>query len=165
MFEERKDKTKKTMDKKEHVDEIIALLSEEITPKLDTVCAERRTFNQYQKASTELERLARVLRAYKRTDHRKKALGNAEISEWEQDIVQARRENERATRDASAAERNRVSVQTQRDRELKKGGKVTRMEEEAKGLEKAVIKLPRKPRSKMEGSITKKLRGMRLPTS
>jgi len=32
-------------------------------------------------------------------------------------------------------------VQTQRDRELKKGGKVTRMEEEAKELEKVVNKL------------------------
>ena len=32
-------------------------------------------------------------------------------------------------------------MQTQRDRELKKGGKVPRMEEEARRLEKVVIKL------------------------
>jgi structural maintenance of chromosome 2 len=63
MFEERKDKAKKTMGKKEErVDEITALLAEEITPKLDTLRTERRAFMQYQKASTELERCARPVR-------------------------------------------------------------------------------------------------------
>jgi structural maintenance of chromosome 2 len=45
-----------------------------------------------------------------------------------------------------------VNVQAQRDRKLKKGGKVTRMEEEAKELEKAVIKLRTQAEIK-EGSI------------
>src|SRR5882757_3831054 len=44
-------------------------------------------------------------------------------------------------REAGVAEKNRTEVQSQRDRELKKGGKVTRMEEEAKELEKVVTKL------------------------
>jgi chromosome segregation ATPase len=75
MFEERKDKAKKTMGKKEkRVDEITALLAEEITPKLDTLRAERRAFMQYQKTNTELERLARVLRAYEWTEHRAKVI-------------------------------------------------------------------------------------------
>ncbi|KAI9507224.1 condensin complex subunit SMC2 [Russula earlei] len=143
MFEERKDKAKKTMGKKEkRVDEITALLAEEITPKLDTLRAERRAFIQYQKASAELERLARVLRAYEWTDHRAKvARKDAQIGEREKDIAQVRRDKERAVREAGIAEKNRVEVQTQRDRELKKGGKVTRLEEEAKELEKVVIKL------------------------
>jgi hypothetical protein len=46
----------------------------------------------------------------------------------------------RAVRDAGVAEKNRVDVQIRRDRQLKKGGKVTRMEE-AKELEKVVVKL------------------------
>ena len=143
MFEERKDKAKKTMGKKEkRVDEITALLAEEITPKLDTLRAERRAFMQYQKASTELEHLARVLRAYEWTDHQAKVTRKeAQIAEREHEAGQARREKERATREAGVAEKNRVDVQTQRDRELKKGGKVPRMEEEAKELEKVVIKL------------------------
>ena len=143
MFEERKDKAKKTMGKKEkRVDEITALLAEEITPKLDTLRTERRAFMQYQKASAELERLARVLRAYEWTDHRAKiSRKEAQIAEKEQEVAQARRDKERAVREAGVAEKNRVDVQTQRDRELKKGGKVTRMEEEAKELEKVVVKL------------------------
>src|SRR5258707_10468910 len=77
MFEERKDKAKKTMGKKEkRVDEITALLTEEITPKLDTLRSERRAFMQYQKANAELERLARVLRAYEWTYYRAKASRN-----------------------------------------------------------------------------------------
>jgi len=154
MFEERKDKAKKTMGKKEkRVDEITALLTEEITPKLDTLRAERRAFMQYQKASAELERLARVLRAHEWTDHRAKvARKEAQIAEREHDVDQARREKERATREAGVAEKNRIDVQTQRDRELKKGGKVTRMEEEAKELEKVVVKLRTQAEIK-EGTI------------
>jgi len=139
--------------KEKRVDEITALLAEEIPPKLDTLRTERRAFIQYQKASAELERLARVLRAYEWTDHRAKASRkDAQIAERERDATQARRMKERATREAGVAEKNRVEVQTQRDRELKKGGKVTRMEEEAKELEKVVIKLRTQAEIK-EGTI------------
>ncbi|KAI0289102.1 condensin complex subunit SMC2 [Russula brevipes] len=154
MFEERKDKAKKTMGKKEkRVDEITALLAEEITPKLDTLRAERRAFLQYQKASAELERLARVLRAFEWMDHRAKTeRKDAQVAERERDVAQARRDKERALREAGVAEKNRVDVQKQRDHELKKGGKVTRMEEEAKELEKAVVKLRTQAEIK-EGTI------------
>jgi len=154
MFEERKDKAKKTMGKKEkRVDEITALLAEEITPKLDTLRAERRAFIQYQKASTELERLARVLRAYEWTDHRAKvSRKEAQIADREHEVSQARREKDRALREAGVAEKNRVDLQAQRDRELKKGGKVTRLEGEAKELEKAVVKLRTQAEIK-EGTI------------
>lgn len=65
MYEERKDKAKKTMDKKEkRVQEFTTLLEEEITPKLDTLREEKRSFLEYQKRTTELEKLARLLRAY-----------------------------------------------------------------------------------------------------
>jgi structural maintenance of chromosome 2 len=108
---------------------------------------------KYQKANAELERLARVLRAYEWTDHRAKvSLKDAQISDRERDIAQARREKERAVREAGVAEKNRLDVQAQRDRELKKGGKVTRLEEEAKELEKAVIKLRTQAEIK-EGTI------------
>jgi structural maintenance of chromosome 2 len=139
--------------KEKRVDEITALLAEEITPKLDTLRTERRAFMQYQKASAELERLARVLRAYEWTDHRAKiSRKEAQIAEKEHEVAQARHDKERAVREAGVAEKNRVDVQTQRDRELKKGGKVTRMEEEAKELEKVVVKLRTQAEIK-EGTI------------
>ena len=128
--------------KEKRFDEIMVLLAEEIIPKLDTLRAERRAFKQYPKASAELERLAHVLRAYEWTDHRAKVArkearspnGNTRLTKH---VV---RRNEPRARLVS--ENNEVDVQqTQRDRELKKGGKVTRMEEEAKELGKVVIKL------------------------
>jgi structural maintenance of chromosome 2 len=139
--------------KEKRVDEITTLLAEEITPKLDTLRAERRAFMQYQKANAELERLARVLRAYEWTDHRAKvSRKDVQISDRERDIAQARREKERAVRETGVAEKNRLDVQAQRDRELKKGGKVTRLEEEFKELEKAVVKLHTQAEIK-EGTI------------
>ena len=56
------------------------------------------------------------------------------------EVDQARREKERATREAGVADKDRVDVRIRRDRELKKGGKVTRMEEEAKEFGKVMIK-------------------------
>jgi len=128
--------------KEKHVDEINALLAEEITPKRNTLRSERRAILQYQKASTELECLACVLCAYKWTNHDAEvARKEAQIAEQAREVDQACREKERATREVGVTEKNRVDVQMQRDREQKKGGKVTRMAEEAKELEKVVIKL------------------------
>lgn len=65
MYEERKDKARKTMAKKEkRVQEITSLLEEEITPKLDKLRDEKRSFLAYQKQSVELEKLARLLVAH-----------------------------------------------------------------------------------------------------
>ena len=91
---------------------------------MGTLRAERRAFMQCQKASTEIERRARVLRTYQWIDHR------AKVARTEAQIVdQARGEKERATHEDGVAEKDRVDVQTQRDRELKKGGKVTQIKQ------------------------------------
>jgi structural maintenance of chromosome 2 len=141
-------------------------LRKKITPKLDTLRTERCAFMQFQKASAELERLARVLRAYERKDHRAKiSRKEAQIAEKEHEVGQARRDNERAVREAGVVEKNRVDVQTQRDHELKEGGKVTRMEEEAKELERVVVKLRTRQRLRSSPSRIRRLREMRLRVS
>ncbi len=104
-------------------------------------------------ASTELEHITRVLRTYEWTDYRSTvAHKEAQIAEREHQVDWACSEKDRLTREAGVADKNRVDVQTQRDRELKKGGKVMRMEEEAKELEKVVIKLCTQAETK-EGAI------------
>jgi len=76
MFDERKDRAKKMMGKKEkRMDEITLLLTEEITPKLDTVREGKRLFLQWQKTCTELERIGRILRASEWTE------GNERVEE------------------------------------------------------------------------------------
>lgn len=65
MFEEKKDKAVKTMAKKEkRLDEIQELLREEITPKLDKLRDEKRDFLEFQKKSSELEKLSKVVIAW-----------------------------------------------------------------------------------------------------
>jgi structural maintenance of chromosome 2 len=50
--------------KEKRVQEITSLLEEEITPKLDKLRDEKRSFLAYQKQSVELEKLARLLVAH-----------------------------------------------------------------------------------------------------
>lgn len=65
MFEERKERAFRTMAKKDQkVREIETLLDEEIKPKLDKLREEKRAFLEYQKASSELERLNRLAKAH-----------------------------------------------------------------------------------------------------
>ena len=118
------------------------------------LCTERPTFIQYQKASAELEHPARVLLcAYESVDRRAKVARNeAHIAEQEHQLDQVLGGKERATREAGVAEKNRVEVQIQCNRELKNGRKVTQMEVEAKELGKVVIKLRTKAEIK-EGAI------------
>jgi hypothetical protein len=63
------------------------------------------------------------------------------MAEWEIQVDQRCSEKGRLMHEAGVAEKNRVDVQTQRDRKLKKGGRVTWMEAEAKELETVATKL------------------------
>jgi len=109
---------------------------------------------QYQKASTELKYPACVLLCmYEWTDHRTKvACKEAQIAEQEYQLDQALGGKERATCEAGVMEKNWVDVQMQHDCKLKKSGKVTWVEEEAKELGKVMIKLCTKSGIK-EGAI------------
>ncbi|KAF8581956.1 condensin complex subunit SMC2 [Ramaria rubella] len=143
MFEERKDKAKKTMDKKEkRVEEIEGLLKEEITPKLDKLRAEKRSFLSYQKACSELERLSRLLRAWdwKEANERVKKK-EVDIERKEKEVVKVQGEKDARLRESEAAERDKAEAEKRRDVELKKGGKFKQREEEVKELEKELVKL------------------------
>lgn len=65
MFEDRKEKAEKTMAKKEtKLQEIRALLAEEIEPKLEKLRSEKRTFLEFQQTQSDLEKLSRVVNAH-----------------------------------------------------------------------------------------------------
>ena len=143
MFEERKDKAKKTMGKKEkRVLEITSLLSEEITPKLDTLRTEKRSFLQWQKACTELERIGRVLRAWEWTEGRERvARKRAEMERKAKEVGKVKRDRERFVREGEMAEKELEEVSKKRDEEMRKGGKFKKREEEVAELEKVLVKI------------------------
>ena len=143
MFEERKDKAIKTMGKKEkRVEEITSILQEEIAPKLDTLRAEKRSFLQWQKTCSELERIGHLLRAWEWTEHNRRVENKqSEIKEKEKEAARKEKEKDRLAKEGEAAEQDAASVRAQRDKELKKGGKFKKLEEEVAELEKTLVKV------------------------
>ncbi|KAF8501209.1 condensin complex subunit SMC2 [Gautieria morchelliformis] len=154
MFEDRKDKAKKTMDKKEkRVAEIEGLLREVITPKLDKLRVEKRSFLSYQKACSELERLARLLRAWDWKEATERVgRKEADVERKAKEVLKVQGEKEARLREGEAAERDKKEAEKRRDAELKKGGQFKQREEEVKELGKELVKLRTQAEIK-QGSI------------
>ncbi|KAK0547892.1 Structural maintenance of chromosomes protein 2 [Tilletia horrida] len=141
MFEDRKEKAIKTIAKKDQkVKEICALLDEEITPKLDKLREEKRSFLEYQKASSELERLTRLAKAYEwknfraRLDERSNFVtnGQAEIDRSDEEVEALRSQ---ITQIDAELER----IEKKREKELTKGGKLQALSNKVKHLENELV--------------------------
>ena len=143
MFEERKDKAKKTMSKKEkRVQEITTLLEEEITPKLNKLREEKRSYLQYQKTCTELERVGRILRAWDWMEGKKRVRAKeAELDTKRLEVKEFHEYKTRLSREVKAAERDAEDVVRKRDAEIKKGGKLKLLEEQVAELAKVLVKI------------------------
>lgn len=143
MFEEKKDKAKKTMAKKQsRVDEITEMLHTEIEPKLDKLRAEKKNYVDFQKRAAELEKVGRVLRAWEYTDFLKKVVDKEEEAKavaLERKRVEAN--IKKAQKEGQQAEKDLMEVVKKRDAEMKKGGKLAKLKEETDTLGKEVVKV------------------------
>lgn len=117
MFEERKDKAKTTMNKKEKcIDEITVLLHQEIMSKLNWMREEKRSFLQWQKACSELERVGRLLCAWEWTEGRDCVVRReADIGKKEQDVARVKKEKERHDKELLNVEEECEEVKAKRD--------------------------------------------------
>jgi len=142
MFEERKDKAKRTMDKKDkRVQELSSILDEEISPKLEKFRAEKRQFLVWQKERTELERIGRMLRAWEWTDAKRKVETAGEgIKAKEAERETMEKQRKKLLKDCKAADKMREEVVEKREAERKKGGKLKKMEEDVAELDKELEK-------------------------
>lgn len=143
MFEERKDKAKKVMTKKERdIKKIESLVKEEIDPKLQTLKQEKQAFLEWQKTVSELERIERVLRAWDWTEHRQRVIKKeAEIKDNEAAQKQANKTMERTKKEIDMAGTQKEQLQKEREKELEKGGKFKQLQEEVAELEKVLVKV------------------------
>ncbi|KAJ7446895.1 condensin complex subunit SMC2 [Mycena galericulata] len=143
MFEDRKDKAIKTMSKKDKkVQEITALLAEEITPKLDKLRQEKRKLIEFQKAESELQRIERVLRAWEWDDARRRAQQKRkDIGNKETDIQTHEAKKAALQRECDAAEGEKKEVEEKRKQEQRKGGKIAKLEETVTELDKGLVKV------------------------
>ncbi|KAI0641717.1 condensin complex subunit SMC2 [Trametes meyenii] len=143
MYEERKEKALRTIAKKERrVAEINGWLSEEITPKLDKLREEKRSYVQWQKTCTELEKIGRTLRAWEWSDARGRAAAKAEeIATGQKKITTLEKNKKKYDAEIKSAEKDMEDVNARRDKELKKGGKFKKLEEEVSELGKVLAKV------------------------
>ncbi|KAG9312704.1 condensin complex subunit SMC2 [Chiua virens] len=142
MFEDRKDKAKKTMDKKDkRVQELNSILVEEVSPKLEKFRHEKRQFLAWQKDRTELERIGRMLRAWDWTDTKQKLEAAGEdINAKKLEKEAADKQKKKLVKECKAAEEMWEEVNKKREAERKKGGKLKKLEEEAADLDKELEK-------------------------
>jgi chromosome segregation ATPase len=118
MFEEKKDKAVKTMSKKEKkLEEIQSLLKEEIVPKLDRLREEKRVFLEFQKTSSELERLGKLVIAWDwLQDHKRVEKAKAAIREGEGRKKEAGEAKKRMEGEIKKMEQSMTEIEKQRDR-------------------------------------------------
>ncbi|WVR09681.1 hypothetical protein IAU60_006756 [Kwoniella sp. DSM 27419] len=143
MFEERKDKATKTMAKKDKkVEEIESLLREEIDPKLEKLRAEKRSYLEYQKATSELERLTRLVKAYEWTlavDKAEKAAHSLKMKK--KDIETAKEDVTRGGRECQGMEAELAEIHKRREKEMNKGGKISALTDAVNNLERELVKV------------------------
>ncbi len=136
MFEDRKDKATKTMGKKEkRVQELRDILDTEISPKLEKLRAEKRSYMQYQKAQSELDHVGRKLHAFEWMAFKENVEEKEqEIEEEKKEIKRLEAEVKEAQKHIAQTEKRKNAVEKQRDAESKKGGKLKKLQDEVTAI-------------------------------
>lgn len=117
-------------------------MTEEIEPKLETLRAEKRSFLSYQKAVSELERMARLLRAHDWTEANSRVKKReAAVTEKKASVETIRGEKKSREEESKEAEKEKLRIEKKRDKELQKGGVLKALEEEVKNVEKELARL------------------------
>ncbi|KKA29617.1 hypothetical protein TD95_000684 [Thielaviopsis punctulata] len=143
MFEDRRDKALKTMAKKDlKLQEITALLHEEIEPKLEKLRTEKRAFLDFQQTQNDLERLTRLVVAhdYVRLQEKLQQSG-ADLEGKKQRLKDLEDSAARLKSEVAHLEDDIQRIRNQRDKELKKGGKGGILEERVKKYSKDLVRL------------------------
>lgn len=92
-------------------------MREEIDPKLEKLRGEKRSYLEYQKATSELERLTRLVKAYEwvlAVDKVKKAEENLQAKKA--DIERAREDVERGGREVTGMEKELEEIHRRREK-------------------------------------------------
>ncbi|KAK6331070.1 Structural maintenance of chromosomes protein 2 [Orbilia javanica] len=143
MFEDRRDKALKTMAKKDNkVQEINTLLQEEIEPKLEKLRSEKRAFLDFQQTQSDLERLSRVVIAHdylKGRERISRATSDFQKKEDRIDFIESGAK--RMKLEINKLEEDIQRVRSQRDMELRKGGKFQELEEKVKECSHETVRL------------------------
>ena len=143
MFEDRRDKAFKTMDKKEmKVQEITELLREEIEPKLEKLRGEKRAFLEFQTTQSDLERMTRLVVAHDYVRSKEKVNNaGAELDAKRQRVMNLEDAAKRMKIEITHLEDDIKKIKAAREKELRKGGKFQALEDEVKAQSHEAVRL------------------------
>lgn len=142
-FEDRKDKALKTMSKKgAKLVEIRNLLKEEIEPKLEWLRSEKRTFLEFQKVQTDLEKLSRVIASHNYARYSEQFHHYSSIREQHESIMASLDERKnRLIREIDSLTLDLDQVKKQKEAELSKGGQIKFLETKEASLSDDLTRL------------------------
>lgn len=124
---------------------ILQVLREEIGPKLIKFQEEKRILLEFRKKASELEKLLRIVVAYEWMTLQSRATkGNDTVSASEAKRLAAIEGKGRMEVEIGRMEKEVKDIEKRRDKELAKGGKVQKLEEEQKELARETTKLEAK---------------------
>jgi structural maintenance of chromosome 2 len=117
------------------------LLEEEITPKLDKLREEKRSFLEYQRATSELERLTRLAKAHEwQTLHARYDEKRAALKARKGEMRAQEEGAEALKRQIAGIDKELAQIERRRDQELAKGGKLQALVEKSKQMAHDVVK-------------------------
>lgn len=142
-FEDRKDKALKTMAKKEaKLTEIRSLLQEEIEPKLERFRSEKRTFLEFQKVQTDLEKLSRVIASHNYIRYSERFHQcSTEREEHESAMANLQEQTKRLGDEIANLIQDLDQVKKQKETELAKGGQIKFLEKKEASLADDITRL------------------------
>jgi structural maintenance of chromosome 2 len=146
MFEDRREKALRTMNKKQaKVEELEGLLKEEIEPKLDKLRNEMRAFLEFQSTQSDLERLTKLVVAYDYVKSKQKMEQSAnDLAAKKERAAQLEENAEKLQREIVVLEEDAKKVRAARDKELRKGGRFAELEAAVKTYSEDIVRLDTK---------------------
>ncbi|KAG9296374.1 hypothetical protein G9A89_014966 [Geosiphon pyriformis] len=146
MFEERKEKALKTIAKKEKkVEEITALLNEEIGPKLEKLRTEKRLYLEFVKTKSEIERLTRLSIAYDyHINEQKLYRSGAEFQAKQQKIRDLESAGERLKEEIARLDNDLTHTVDKKRKELGDGTKFQELENKIKEFSNEIVRIKTK---------------------
>lgn len=143
MFEDRRDKAFRTMAKKEmKVQEIMELLKDEIEPKLEKLRQEKRAFLDFQQTQNDLERLTRLVVAYDYLKSKEKLkTSEKDLHDKTERAKHLENNADKLKNEIAYLQEDMKKVKAARDKELRKGGKFSELEEQVKEHSHEMVRL------------------------
>lgn len=143
MFEDRKLKAISTMEKKEKkVDDIAALISDTIEPKLNSLRSERSDFLEFKRTEADLEKLQRLLTAF---DYKKAAVSletkTEEFTELQQQLSSLATTCKQSNLDLEKVNDNIFNVTKMKQKETKVSHKIKELEDNCRESGANMVKL------------------------